>query len=375
MSMLVLASFWSMAQQSEEKIGLGQTFDTIIIQNHYHMHAIDLMIDSAVRSNLDMYIEIQKDFITSHDSFMAHIYAAIALLVTILVMMLGVVVPYLINKRTEERMQEKMKMLREESRKEILELTKESEKKISESTKESEKKISELTKESEKKVSDFTRDAKQQIYDWESSLEKKDTIESSEPSAKTDCLSDRTKEAYRLYEEKRYTEAAEVFKLLSSEGNSAAQNSLGDMYYYGYGVEKDFNKARIQYELSAKQDNRDALYNLGIMYLNGIGVDVSRMQAIKYFAEAAENGSAISQRLLGKICQERNENEEAVHWYELAIENGDVDALRLLGYLYEKGLGVPQNENKAIAYYIQAENKGDIIARRRRKALEEKMPF
>ena len=65
----------------------------------------------------------------------------------------------------------------------------------------------------------------------------------------------------------------------------------------------------------------------------------------------------------------------AVHWYELAIENGDVDALRLLGYLYEKGLGVPQNENKAIAYYIQAENKGDIIARRRRKALEEKMPF
>lgn len=79
--------------------------------------------------------------------------------------------------------------------------------------------------------------------------------------------------------------------------------------------------------------------------------------------------------MLGKICQERDENEEAVHWYKLAVENGDIDALRLLGYMYEKGLGVPQKEKQAIAYYIQAERKGDLIARRRRKALEEKMPF
>lgn len=168
-------------------------------------------------------------------------------------MFFGLAVPYLTNKRNEEKVQKSLEL------------------------------IEEWTNRAEKQIVEFTRDAKQQINDWESTFEKKDTIESSEPSAKTDCLSDRTKEAYRLYEEKRFSEAAEIFKLLSSEGNSAAQNSLGDMYYYGYGVEKDYNEARIQYELSAKQGNRDALYNLGIMYLNGIGVNVSMIQATKYF--------------------------------------------------------------------------------------------
>lgn len=352
-TVFILASLMSIAQQTEDGIVSNQAFDTFSMHNHYHKNVIDLMIDSVVHNNLDMYLGIQRDFITSHDAFMAHIYSAIALLVTILVMMFGLGVPYLINKRNEERLQESFEELQNKSSEQIME----------------------LTKKSETRILEFAEMVKQQIEDWESSFEKKDTVESSEPEAKTDPQSDNIKEAYRLYEEKKYIDALRIFQQLSKEGNSAAQNSLGDMYYFGYGVEKDYNKALAQYESSAKQENRDALYNLGIMYMYGNGVEVSRILATKYFAQAAEKGSSISQRMLGDICLRQNENEEALHWYNLAAENGDTDALRLLGYMYEKGVGVSPNENRAITYYKQAESKGDIIARRRRQALEAKIPF
>ena len=75
-------------------------------------------------------------------------------------------------------------------------------------------------------------------------------------------------------------EAYCLFMKAAEKGYSKAQNSLGDCYKYGIGIEKDFAKAVDWYTKAARQGNATAQFNLGICFKNGEGVDSDHTKAM-----------------------------------------------------------------------------------------------
>ena len=62
--------------------------------------------------------------------------------------------------------------------------------------------------------------------------------------------------------------ARTYWKKAAEKGNSTAENNIGDMYYYGKGVQQDYKKAIELYEglLKSHGESAEVYYNLGNAY-------------------------------------------------------------------------------------------------------------
>ena len=96
-----------------------------------------------------------------------------------------------------------------------------------------------------------------------------------------------------------YTEAVKWFLKAAEQGYAAAQNKLGEMYFYGIGVPEDEAEAVRWYRKAAEQGHAEAQSNLGWMYANGVGVPEDAVEAVKWFRKAAEQGDAFALASLG----------------------------------------------------------------------------
>jgi hypothetical protein len=75
------------------------------------------------------------------------------------------------------------------------------------------------------------------------------------------------------------------------DGDLAAQNNLGDMYYFGTnGLDRDYQQALKWYEKSAGQGFRNAQYNLARLFENGQGTRRNPDIALKWYKRAADQG-------------------------------------------------------------------------------------
>lgn len=90
-----------------------------------------------------------------------------------------------------------------------------------------------------------------------------------------------------------YAKALKYFRIAATQGNNTAGFvSLGDMYYHGYGTDKNYKEALKWYHLAAEQQDflaYQAQYNLGEMYQYGQGVEMDLKMA-KYWYQRAEEG-------------------------------------------------------------------------------------
>jgi len=82
---------------------------------------------------------------------------------------------------------------------------------------------------------------------------------------------------------------------------------------------------------------------------------------------AAEDGEAQAQWLLGQIyrfalLKERDNPEEAIHWYLKAAEQGHVSAMREVGNAYLFGYGIEVDFDKAHLWLLRAAKKEDSVA-------------
>jgi hypothetical protein len=113
-------------------------------------------------------------------------------------------------------------------------------------------------------------------------------------------------------------------------------------------------------ELIAKADagDRDAQFKVGLAYDSSTGAPRSRDKAIKYYLMAAEQGLAEAQNSLGSIFQAEKNYTEAKSWYERAAAQNHPMATNSLGYLYDLGLGVPQDRNKGFEFYSRSADLG-----------------
>ena len=162
-----------------------------------------------------------------------------------------------------------------------------------------------------------------------------------------------------------YEEAVIHYRFAAEQGLAAAQNDLGDCYFYGNGVKQDYNEAVKWYRIAAEQGDAQGQNNLGYVYEHGYGVDQDFKKALKWYTLAAEKGYAAAQFSLGKCflsVDELKNYHEAAKWFKLSAEQGYADAQNDLGYCYEYGYGVDQNYKKAKKWYKLAAEQGHAVA-------------
>jgi len=136
------------------------------------------------------------------------------------------------------------------------------------------------------------------------------------------------KKASGLFEEERYEEAFEKYRVLAERGSVTAQLCLGWMYHAGKGCQKNLEEAQ------------------------------------KWYEKAASIQSAQAQFYLGTLYRAKGEYKQAFEWLERSASQEYSPALYFLGQLYYVGEGVEVNREKAFEYFEQAAEKGHLLAQR-----------
>ena len=65
---------------------------------------------------------------------------------------------------------------------------------------------------------------------------------------------------------------------------------LGEIYYYGKGVEQDYKKAAEFFEKSCESGDKYGCYELGKMYEKGEGVEQDKSKALMFYKKACDDG-------------------------------------------------------------------------------------
>ena len=111
-----------------------------------------------------------------------------------------------------------------------------------------------------------------------------------------------------------------------------------------------------------------AQFYLGTMYADGLGVDKNKVEAIRWFQQAAEQGFAEAQFTLGVISFKGDgvpqDKAAAVKWYRLAADQGNTRAQFNLGILYGTGDGVQQDQAEALRLIRMAADLGNQTAKK-----------
>jgi len=99
-----------------------------------------------------------------------------------------------------------------------------------------------------------------------------------------------TSRGINAYQAGDYETAFREFMPSARLGDKVAQFSLGVLYHYGRGVQRNYDEARRWYQLAADQGYSRAQVNLGVMSGEGEGGPRDYVEALKWFSIAAANG-------------------------------------------------------------------------------------
>ncbi len=102
----------------------------------------------------------------------------------------------------------------------------------------------------------------------------------------------------RSVEEQEFRAYLDELMMLAQSGDDEAQNTLGELYYYGEDLEADYGQAAYWFKEAAKQQNPAALYNLGLCFLDGLGLDKDEIKGVGFIKQAAKLGYKDAEKFL-----------------------------------------------------------------------------
>jgi len=168
--------------------------------------------------------------------------------------------------------------------------------------------------------------------------------------------------------QKNYPESFKWYKKGAILGDAASQNSLGNRYEKGLGVEKDIDQAVRWYKASAEQNNTMGLISLGECYRHGRGIEKDEVRAAQLFALAHQLGDINGTSSLGALYMvqehEKSKKGEIADYtnglalIKYAAEKNNVRGLKVLGASYMLAVGVPQDYQEAIILFQKAAELG-----------------
>lgn len=151
----------------------------------------------------------------------------------------------------------------------------------------------------------------------------------------------------------KYKDAIYWYEEAIKGGSYQAMHNLGYCYHRGHGVEKNYAKAVELYEKSSKSGITLSSYNMALCYMHGddyLKKDYDK--AFKYFKIASRAGDVDASTYMGIFYQKGlavNQNtKQAIKYFEEAALEGSVAAIDELAYMFSKGqYGVIKNTRKA----------------------------
>jgi len=162
--------------------------------------------------------------------------------------------------------------------------------------------------------------------------------------------------------EKNQAESIKWYLMAAEQGVPLVQHDIGVKYFQGQGVEQNYLEATKWWELSANAGIADSQFNLGLMHYRGIGIPKDYVKAAKLFDAAAEQGHGNAQYSLAVMYafgQSKKKNyATALKWFEKSSEQNIAQAQFNLGVFHENGYGVPKDMDKAKEWYQIAADQG-----------------
>jgi TPR repeat protein len=135
------------------------------------------------------------------------------------------------------------------------------------------------------------------------------------------------KQADALRQEKRYQEAAALYREAAERGSISSELALGNLYLSGYNLTTNDNAEAMEwFGKAAHQGNALAQTQMGNMYLWGRGTSADPRQACYWFLQAAIQGNVFSQNSVG-MCYVRGRGvakdlNQARAWFQKAADQG-----------------------------------------------------
>ena len=182
-------------------------------------------------------------------------------------------------------------------------------------------------------------------------------------------------------DEKLMEEGFNALKKKVDSGDIHYANSLGYAYEFGIGTPLNIKEAMKYYEIAAKQNNALGMTNLADLYIQEDKLKKAKPLLVK----AAEKESGYAQYLLAMNFFDlySENNKEALFWLERAASNDEPEALYQLGvyysevaksikyyqraaelnhadaalelsYIYDEGISVEQDDDKALFFLKKA---------------------
>ncbi len=172
--------------------------------------------------------------------------------------------------------------------------------------------------------------------------------------------------------EKNPAEAMKWYIKAAEQGIPVVQHDVGVKYFQGTGVKQNYLEAARWWEQSANAGLADSQFNLGLLYYRGMGLAQDYAKAAELFLKAADQGHANAQYSLAVMHafgqgMEKN-YPEALRWFEASAAQNVPQAQFNLGVFYENGYGVEKNPAQAREWFTKAAGQGLAEAK---KKLEE----
>ncbi len=173
--------------------------------------------------------------------------------------------------------------------------------------------------------------------------------------------------------EKDPTESIKWYRMAAEQGVPLVQHDIGVKYFQGQGVEQNYLEAAKWWELSANAGIADSQFNLGLMHYRGIGIPKDYVKAAKLFENAAEQGHGNAQYSLAVMYafgqSKEKDYAKALNWFRKSAAQNIAQAQFNLGVFHENGYGVPKDINKAKEWYQLAADQGLQEAKEKSRSL------
>lgn len=172
----------------------------------------------------------------------------------------------------------------------------------------------------------------------------------------------------------------ERFMLDAKAGNSVSAVWLGQMFYSGYGTQRNDAQAAQWFKRAAELGNPEGAYHYGYMRMYGYGTAADSADAVTWYKRAAEGGSArgelsYASALITGNGIARNEALAVPMMKSLVarhmqlssdpdIKEAQALMAGLLGDFYRSGTGVGKDMSEAVRWYSLAAERGDRFAAR-----------
>ena len=157
---------------------------------------------------------------------------------------------------------------------------------------------------------------------------------------------------------------------LASSGDAHTQAAVG-IYFLG---NHDYVTAKQWFSKAAAKGEPNAQNGLGYLHQFGYGVRQSRKTANDYFLKSAKQGNSDSQFWLGENLILSKDFKDGAYWTKQAAMNGSADAQFNLAILYRDGHGVREDVGYSYFWFTVAATNGHQKSKELIDDLNAKLP-